>query len=238
MNLASNVQDLSIVLAIRNYNPTLMTPDFLSGSGVVPGDWGLARQPVISASSSQIAFTNGVQIEAQPGAVSFAEGLGNRESQSLQIPDLVRRYAASLPNLIYLGIGINPRCIVTFDEESAADRFIRETILSSGSWQEFGTAPMQASISLAYSLERCQLRVNINGAKLQIGEGKAVPAILFGGNFAYPLTGESPEEHRQNLNRIIDNWEEDLATYRDLIDNRFLAGIKGDAVSLFPAPIL
>lgn len=238
MNPASNIQDLSIVLAIRNYNPTLLTPDFLIGSGVVPGDWELSRQPSVNTRASQIAFTNGVQIESQPGTVSFTEGLSNRESKDLQIPDLVRRYAASLPNLNYLGVGINPRFIITFDQEATTERFIQERILSPGSWQEFGTEPMQASVILAYNLKECQLRVNINSAKLQIGEGKAIPAILFGGNFSYSLAGESSTEHQQSLNRIIDNWQEDVTIYRDLIENRFLAGIKGDTVPLFPAPIL
>jgi hypothetical protein len=238
MNLASNIQDLSIVLAIRNYNPTLLTPDFLIGSGVVSNDWELARQPAVTPRASQIAFTNGVQIEAQPGLVSFTEGLSNRESKDLQIPDLVRRYAASLPNLNYLGIGINPRFIISFDQEAAAERFIQERILSPGSWQEFGTAPMQASVSIIYTLKDCQLRLNINSARLQVGEGTPIPAILFGGNFAYSLSGESPAEHQQSLNRIIDTWTEDVAIYRDLIDNRFLTGIKGDTVPLFPAPIL
>ena len=238
MNIASNIQDLSIVLAIRNYNPTLLTPDFLIGSGVVPGDWELARQPAVSPRASQVAFTNGVQIEAQPGAVSFNEGLNNQENKELKIPDLVRRYAASLPHLSYLGIGINPRFIISFDQEATAERFIQEKILSPGSWQEFGTAPMQASVSFIYTLKDCQLRLNINSARLQIGEGKAIPAILFGGNFAYSLSEESSAEHQQSIDRIIDTWEEDLAIYRDLINNRFLAGIKGDTVSLFPAPIL
>ena len=238
MKIASNIQDLSIVLAIRNYNPTLLTADFLIGTGVVPGNWELARQPAVSPRASQIAFTNGVQIEAQPGTVSFTEGLSNRENKDIQIPDLVRRYAASLPNFNYLGIGINPRFIITFEQEAAAESFIQERILSPGSWQEFGTAPMQASVILAYSLKECQLRVNINSARLQISEGKAIPAILFTGNFAYQLSGESSEEHQQTLNQIIDTWPEDLAIYRDLIDNRFLTGIKGDTVPLFPAPIL
>ena len=84
----------------------------------------------------------------------------------------------------------------------------------------------------------CQLRVNINSARLQIGENKAIPAILFAGNFAYQLPEESSEKHQQSLNHIIDTWQEDLVIYRDLIDNRFLAEIKEGAVPLFPAPIL
>jgi hypothetical protein len=238
MNLASNIQDLSIVLAVRNLNPTILTPDFLGGSGVIPTDWQLASQPSITTRSSQIAFTNGVQIEAQPGTVNFTEGLTNREPQSLHIPDLVRRFTAALPNLNYTAIGINPRSLVNFDDEAATARYITETILSAGSWQEFGTSPMQSNVNLAYTLERCQFRLNINEAKLKVGQEEPVPAIFFAGNFSYNLPGESPEAHLQALNGVIDKWEEDLVTYRDLIDNHFLAGMKGETVSVFPAPTL
>ena len=67
----STIKDLSITIAIQNYSPTLLTPDFLSGSGVVPKDWELSRQPTVSARGTQLAFTNGVQIEARPGIVKL-----------------------------------------------------------------------------------------------------------------------------------------------------------------------
>lgn len=238
MNIDSNIQDLSIVLAVRNLNPTILTPDFLGGSGVIPTDWQLARQPSITARSSQIAFKNGVQLEAQQGSVNFTEGLTNREPESLQIPDLVRRFAAALPNLNYLAIGINPRSLVSFDDESATASYITETILSSGSWQEFGNSPMQANVNLAYDLGRCQFRLNISEAKLKVGEEEPVPAIFFAGNFSYTLSGDSSDERLQALNRSLDGWKEDLAVYQDLINNRFLAGMKGESVSVFPAPAL
>ena len=237
MDANSTIKDLSLVLAISNYSPTLLTPDFLAGSGVIPKDWELARQPTVSARATQLAFTNGVQIEAKPGIVSFSQGLGNKTLQDLEVPDLVRRYTAALPNLNYVGIGVNPRYLVAFDEQSeTAYRYLTQTILSSGSWQTFGNAPLQASISLGYSLENCQLRVNINEAKLQVGEGKSKPALLFAGNFSYPVTGESGEARLESLKGALDNWEKDWATYEDLLDNRFLTSVKGDAVSVFPAP--
>ena len=235
----STIKDLSITIGIQNYNPTLLTPDFLSGSGVVPKDWELSRQPAVSARGTQLAFTNGVQIEARPGIVNFSEGLGNKELQALEIPDLIRRYTAALPNLNYTGIGINPRYLVAFDQDSnKAHQYLTQTILSSGSWQNFGTSPLQASINLGYTLEHCQLRININEAKLQMGENKTMAALLFAGSFSYPINGETADSRLQALNGRLDQWQQDWATYDDLLNNHFLNTIKGDAVSVFPAPPL
>jgi hypothetical protein len=50
----AHIQDISIVLAIRNHSSTLLTPDFLNGSGVIPTDWELARPPVISPRGTHI----------------------------------------------------------------------------------------------------------------------------------------------------------------------------------------
>jgi hypothetical protein len=233
-----DLQDLAIVLAARNYNPGMLTPDFLNGSGVVPADWELARPPALSQRATQVVFKNGVRIEGQPGTVSFSEQMGNEDPQAFRVPDLARRYAAALPNLEYLGVGINPRRFVTFGEEAeSAHQYITETILSRGSWQNFGTAPMQAGINLVYTLERCQLRLGINEARFKLPD-QEVPAVLFAGNFNYGVRGESPAERLESLKEAIAHWQEDLNAYRDLIDRQFLAGVEAEAVSIFPSSAL
>jgi hypothetical protein len=241
MTSTANLQDFSIVLVANNLSPNLMAPDFLNGSGVIPGDWELASQPVLTARASQIAFKNGIRIEAQPGSVNFSEAMGTStaESPSLRIPELVYRYTAALPNLNYQGVGLNPRRFVTFGEgEEGAHRYLTETLLSPGTWQGFGTAPMQAGINLVYTLQRCRLRLTINEAKLQIPNQQPMSAIIFAGNFDYRVSGETPEERQQSLKAAVENWRADLADYNDLIDNYFLVGVTQESLSLFPSPSL
>jgi hypothetical protein len=142
----------------------------------------------------------------------------------------------TLPNLAYSGLGINPRRFVTFsDRREQAHQYITETILSRGSWQDFGTAPVQAGINLVYTLEHCQLRLNINEARLQMPDTEAIPAVLFAGNFHYELTGESAEERLQHLHQALENWQSDFATYQELIDGKFLAGRREIPDSALPA---
>ncbi|NJL00133.1 MAG: hypothetical protein HC910_06015 [Spirulinaceae cyanobacterium SM2_1_0] len=38
-------QELTPTLAAPDNNPILLTPTFLKGSGIIPPDWQLARQP-------------------------------------------------------------------------------------------------------------------------------------------------------------------------------------------------
>ena len=220
-----DIQDFSIVLAARDHNPRMISPDFLRGSGVVSGEWELVRPPVVSSQAVQIIFKNGIRIEAQPGTINFSQGIDTDSVKNIELPSLARRYSVTLPNLAYGGLGINPRRFVTFgDRPDQAHQYITETILSRGSWQDFGTAPMQAGVNLVYTLERCQLRLGINEARLQMPDGKSIPAVLFAGNFHYELTGESAEERLKHLHQALDNWQNDFATYQELIDGKFLAG--------------
>ncbi len=238
MNQTLDIQDFSIVLAIKNQNPTIVTPDFLKGSGVVPDDWELARPPVLSVQTTLIIFKNGIKIDAQLGSISFSQGLDSPQRQELkdiEIPDMARRYTASLPNLEYRGIGINPRRFVTFgDGVNQAHKYITETILSRGSWQEFGTASIEVGVNLVYRLEGCQLRLGINEVKLQTPDGRGIPAVVFTGNFHYDLTGESARERQDQLQEILNNWEKDFRTYRELIDKKFLTGTKDDYDAVLP----
>lgn len=231
-----DIQDFSIVLAAKDHNPTMANPNFLRASGVVPGEWELARPPVVSSQTVQIIFKNGIKLEAQPGTISFSQGIDTNTFKNIELPSLARRYSVTLSNLAYRGVGINPRRFVTFgDRPEQAHQYITETILSRGSWQDFGTAPMQAGINLVYSLEHCQLRLGINEAKLQMPDTEAIPAILFAGNFHYELTGESAEERLQHLHQALDNWQSDFATYQKLIDGKFLAGRRETSDSVLPA---
>ena len=230
------IQDFSIVLATKNHNPTMLTPDFLKGSGVIPEDWELGRPPVLSTRATQVIFKNGVKIEAQPGNISFSEAMSQTKTvEQMEIPQIACRYAASLPNLDYRGVGINPRRFVTFEAKEGAYKYIRETILSPGPWQDFGIAPVKAGINLVYNLERCLLQLAINEVMLKVRDKESpqeVPAISFVGNFHYPLRGKSGEERLQNLKQTINHWQEDLAAYQELIDSKFLARVEGIATSI------
>ncbi len=98
-HLILNIQDFSIVLAARDYNPTMVNPELLRGNGVVPGDWELSRPPVVSSQAVQIIFKNGIKIEAQPGSISFSQGIDTDSFKNIELPRLARRYAVTLPNL-------------------------------------------------------------------------------------------------------------------------------------------
>lgn len=72
MKQSLDIQDFSIVLAARNHNPTIVTLDFLVGSGVIPGEWELAPPPVLSSQASQITGAEQEAFSVFPNVASVS----------------------------------------------------------------------------------------------------------------------------------------------------------------------
>jgi hypothetical protein len=226
------IQDLAIGLAAKNLNPTILSVDFLKFSGIIPADWELNAQPVMNPNFAQINFQNGVSIVAQPRTVTFTAILNTSNLSELKLPEIVSNFIDKLPHAEYQGVGITTRSIVPFPSSpDAAREYITKTLLSPGPWQEFGGSPVQAGVNYLYQLDRCQLNLNINEAKLQLPDRRAIPAILFAGSFNYAIETENEAERLAKLKEALSKWEDDLNTFNELVHQRFL----GQQASVFPS---
>lgn len=226
MNTTLVVQELVIVIAAKNHNPTILNPDFLKYSGIVPTDWELARQPIYTNRVAQVTFSNGISIVAEPQRVMFMEAIDGKTSASVAVPGIARKYVQTLPNVEYQAMGLNPRGYATFDKQpDAARKYLSETLLSPGAWQEVGNAPMRATVNYAYTLEWGQFTLSVNEAALQQSDETNTPIVLFSGNFSYDIANITGEEKLNSLYQALSNWEADLATYKDIVNTKFLAKV-------------
>ncbi|MBV6622965.1 MAG: hypothetical protein KI793_08435 [Rivularia sp. (in: Bacteria)] len=223
MNKTIQIQELAIAITAKNLNPNVVNFDFLKYSNIISSEWELARKPVYTRNLTQLIFKNGIAIVVQPTRVVFAQATDGREIQELQISQLASSYIEKLPNIEYQAVGINPKGFVTFTESNDATNYLSKNLLASGEWREFGSTPVKAAIQLAYTLEESQFNLTINEGLLQISSEKSVPAILFSGNFNYNIYGDEVQTRLQHLNQIIHNWKNDLETYKELINNKFLS---------------
>lgn len=225
-----DIQDLSIILIIKSFNPNLLTPDFLQGSGVVPIDWVLAQPPILNRGKAQVSFSNGVNIVAQAGMITFSQAMAaDVDLDGVLVGDLAQRFGRALPKLDYRSVVVNPRCFVTFEGAAdAAHRYITERILVADGWQEVGDLPLQASVNLVYSLRGVLLRLSISEVQMQMAEGnESIGAVLFAGSFHHELVvgdGSSPtgEERLSVLLRQIERWRGDWSDYQDILVRKFL----------------
>lgn len=218
------VQELAIIIAAKNHKPTILNPDFLFGTGIVPSDWQLARQPISTNNVAQVTFSNGISIIAEPNRVIFVEPIAELATESLQIPAMSRKYMQTLPNIEFEAVGINPRGYVPFaGSGDAARQYMTKTLLSPGAWLEVGEEPMRASLNLVYKFKHAPLYLSVNEAALRSPDETTIPIVMFSGSFSYEVSGESEVLKLSSLHNCIENWQADLETFQEIINTKFLA---------------
>jgi hypothetical protein len=235
MSQALTVQELAIVVAAKDLKPTIINPDFLKYSGIVPGDWEFSQKPVVNNNGAKFSFKNGVNIVAESNRVIFAEAIANKSTDTVIAPNIISKFTQALPNLDFQAIGINPRGFVAFGEEDAANKFITEKLLAPGAWQEEGEAAMRASLNLMYKLKRAPLALNITEAALN-QKDKSIPIVIFSGSFSYQVIGNTVEQKLGYVNQVIGNWFTDITAFSSLVNDKFLADVRGN-ISLAEAAV-
>lgn len=217
------IQEFVIAIAVKQQNPTVLTADFLKYSGIVPNEWELARPPILTNAAAQVVYQNGVSVVAEVNRVVFSELIGTKEAQELAIPAIARKYIETLTQVSYQAISLNFRGYVMFEQNNNTPRnYIFGNLLKQGPWQNFGTAPVQAGLRFIYTLQETQLFLDINEVGLQLPDQSLLPAILFSANFSHQIAQEDANKRLADLIQVIGNWESDLETYKQVINDKFL----------------
>ncbi|MBD2513902.1 hypothetical protein H6G93_02550 [Nostoc sp. FACHB-973] len=223
MNQSLNIQEIAIAIAAKQHNPTILTPDFLKYSGIVPSDWELAKPPIITDSAAQVVFQNSISITAQVNRIIFTEAIATKEFTEVEIPALAGKYVETLAQVDYQGVSINFRGHVFFEEQNnTARNYIFGTLLNPGPWHEFGQAPVQAAMRFNYTLEGAQMSLDINQGGLQLPDQTVRPIVLFTATFNHPIVQEEQSQRLAALSEIIANWRTDIEAYKELVNTKFL----------------
>jgi len=218
-------EELAITISARNHSHTLLTPDFLSSSGIVPLNWELAQPPVLDSQTAIVKFTNETIISAQFDRIVFSQTIEAKGLKEVKVPAIVRKYVETLPNADYQGVGINPSSFFTWeDEDQAAKRhYIVAALLAPSVWCDQSSQPVRGTLNLAYALEKGEFNLKIDDVRLRRSDNMPQFAVLFSGNFPYEIVGNTASERWQNPHYLIEHWQEDLETYREIINHRFLS---------------
>jgi hypothetical protein len=228
-----NIQELALTIAVKEIDPTLITPEFLKYSQVVPADWEVAGNPIRNFQGSQVNFQNGVSVMAQPQRISFAELAADKEADALVSAQLAVKLVDVLPSLNYVGVGVNLRGYIDFGSDTRQARdFMFQNLLAPGAWKQLGNAPVQAGMNLGYTFDDRRLNLTINEATLQTPDGKTNAIALFNGNFDYDVANTiAPAAHTQRIKQIVSNWQQDLKLYKEVVGQFMLT----ESVISFPA---
>jgi hypothetical protein len=78
--MTHTVQELALVIAVKNHDPLMVGEAFLKQTGIIPSEWELAQKPYLSQQATQLVFTNGLSIIAELERVIFSQPLDLSEN--------------------------------------------------------------------------------------------------------------------------------------------------------------
>lgn len=216
------LQAVDWVLAAHLPNPAIVNLDFLHYSGIIPGDWHLAQEPIYSPQLVQLIFQTGIAITAQPHRLIFAESLPDRSLSDLRLPSLIRKLVQCLPHLGYEALGINPTGHVEFADALALQQYLRNTLLAPGSWQQVGDVPMRTQLHLSYTFDQQVLNLSISEAGLRRDDDTLQPVVVFSGNSNTVLTTSDSNDPVGTLLLALNDWQAQVETFQALVTQHFL----------------
>lgn len=222
MNKTVNIQQLEVVLVVKEHNPKSLNLEFLKDTGIIPIDWELAQPPTCTEDIALVSFQNGVYIVHQGDIVTFLEDTRSKGSGEVEVPQIAHKYVERLPQVNYQSVGINPKGYAAFNNNGEARKYLLETLLPPDRWHESERKIVQAVVNFVYNLDRGLFNLTVKNTALELSEEKVIPIVSFSGNFHRDIARIPEEDRFQVLSQIIENWQTDIETYREIVNKRFL----------------
>ena len=122
---------VSVVITAQSHNPSILTKEFLTESGIVPDAWQVTETvntPVLSL----VHFEGGVQWAMDSSRLTITESCGASFQDSYQVHKSAIEYLRKIEYVPYRSLGLN--CIVHLDSGDP-NAWLRERFLKDGRWQ-------------------------------------------------------------------------------------------------------
>lgn len=216
-----HIREFSVVIAARNHNPTILNPDFLVRNEIVSSDWNLAEPPVCVEPYAQVVYTNGISVVSDLGKMVFSQTGNSLTKEVVKVVEMARRYVNAVPHVDYRELGINPKGDVEFKTEEESRQYIMGKLVAGGPWQVYGKAPVRASTTFVFQLEKAKLFVTIQEAKLKQSEGTSSSVVAFAANFHYKLDWIAREDMIKTFSDALGEWQDCWMEYVSLVSDIF-----------------
>lgn len=225
MPRAITIQEIVAILATQSQTPSVVNAEFLKYSGIIPDDWELTRQPVYTEAVAQMAYNTNVTVTVQPNRIVVAQALEGQPTDDLMCTQIARKLATVLPKVNYRAFGFNAIGYVPFPEgKTAIHPYLNQTLLAPGPWQEFQGAAVDPAFEFAYNLPQGRLSLSAREAVLRKRDPaeNPTPIVSFTGTIEHVLNQTDSSARLEALIGYLNNWQDDLETYTDLVNNYFL----------------
>lgn len=207
-------KELAVVLAVEDQDARVISPEFLSQTGIVNKDWEMAAKPILSEQGALIRYKNGYAIATTPKQFQLVQPFDGKP-MGVHVPNMALRYCEILNSLTYRAVGINFRSLLQItDESQSTNQYILNLINSSN----LKTQPSKATLNFVYNFNRNNLNLTIQDAFVSgKAENGKTPSVVFTGNCETRLQPDSDEALLDQLRYALNAWETDFAKYTTIV---------------------
>lgn len=203
---------LSTVVVGKTHNPSILNPDFLALRNIVSPDWGFVVAETINIPPLAIVrYTNGINITVEQNKLQVTDvGAADHPTKS-KATEIAAAYVATLPHVHYTAVGLN---FNSFIEHEAAESFLKDRFLKSGSWDTQAHPVTAAGFRLVYPLEGGRIALSLDTGEAGTlsdekdeAPQKRVPAIIVNANFHRDCEGyPTNEQVADHLTQMPADW--------------------------------
>jgi len=215
--------NVSIVIVGQNgqdYQPPLLTPEFLKSKKIVGKKWELAEQPILTPVVSVLKYPNGIVLVMELNKIQVIDT--KPEPSSLEIQSIATTFLSSLPYNRHIGVGVN---VVAIRERPDATGVIAQNFLKSGKW--INSNLTSVAVRFAYAFDDVLLRIGFDKGRATLADGREVDSILVDANYHVdiPVT-LSLEASTREAKKAIERFPLHLVDFEDRV--KAYLGIEGE----------
>lgn len=199
-------------------------PTFLRGlqsetllrTGVIPSDWAVSEEEIGPHLMSSFSFENGVTFVARDQDLRFAQALRGTPLKDSFIPQVVRAYVRSMPELEIRSVKIQIMGhFKTEPSEQNRARFLVDSLKGSP-WSSLGHLK-DAELDLTYDFGDCACELTVK--RMIFSEDVNTPVVTFFAEFEHSIEANTTEDRLSLVTSIIDNWPTDIGRYDQMVDS-------------------
>lgn len=131
----SILRSLSVIIPAEYHNPSIINPDFLLSTKIIPEAWKTA-EPVITPGLAILGNDNGIQLTVDPNRLTISEERDEPflEQNDSSIHNIAAKYVTILSHIPYRALGLN--CVVSIARNSPKEwltkKFLNSDLKNSG----------------------------------------------------------------------------------------------------------
>ena len=207
--------ELSVVLVAKRNDPGIINPDFLRHNDIVDANLQVKEPPISTPVFSQAVFENGLRVAAEPNRFIFGQQ-GEPLTEDVCIsPEVARRFLEKVPHIPYSAIGINPKGIRSWDDESAGG--VADALVGGGDWMSFQDVRPDIHLKALYNYESRQISMDVGRAQNKKSDGPESQVLLFQVNIHRDIPATEESRCVERLLSILSKWKDDLYDFNNLV---------------------